>query len=72
VIAVSAPGSYVEGKLAREYYEFEQAGRVTLYNSTAGSLPNNQTRPEDMVTIQGDREYGRFGEKVKVNIAYKV
>lgn len=54
-----------EGKIGADDHDFEQSGRVGLYNTTSGRLPHINVLPLDHV-IEGDRDYERFGAKVKV------
>ncbi|XP_052777361.1 phosphatidylinositol-glycan-specific phospholipase D-like isoform X2 [Mya arenaria] len=60
VIAVTSLGAKVDGRILTEEVDFEQAGKVLLYNTTNGFLPTQLN-----ITLMGDRRYGRFGAKVR-------
>ncbi|XP_060608003.1 phosphatidylinositol-glycan-specific phospholipase D-like isoform X2 [Ruditapes philippinarum] len=62
IIAVSQLGEEVSGTISGRHSEFLQAGVVGLFNTTSGGMPS--TPLSDQV-IEGDRSFGRFGQKVK-------
>lgn len=66
-IAVSEVGYYVDGKILGGYFSFLQAGKVVIYNTTNGFLPEQWNQ-----TLNGDRQYERFGAKTRVTYFYKI
>lgn len=58
-MAISNPGLSIKGKVLDIPAKLSQTGSVTLINITAW----NNTQ---LAVFQGDRQYGRFGEHVKV------
>ena len=63
VIAVSALGQDVNGSIAGYPFMIPQAGQVMLYSVT----DSGELVPEKYL-LQGDRRFGRYGFKVKVNL----